>query len=183
MKCEAAHDELVSLQCSVTCGVGRSTRRAVCMNYHHQVDESFCHPDEKPNTEQECAVAPCQSSHQWPNNQPHLPNDPGSHPGHDSWNVPSADNQWRTGPWGAVRHLIIKNTHFQACGAEESHDPYASCDWPYLEIPDGTHVQCLFSVIFYALHKRLDHLTAIFLISTCAISFDVMHAGIECVFV
>ncbi|XP_057185517.1 A disintegrin and metalloproteinase with thrombospondin motifs 20 isoform X2 [Triplophysa rosa] len=87
--------------CSVTCGVGRSTRRAVCMNYHHQVDESFCHPDDKPNTEQECAVAPCQSSYQWPNNQPYLPRDPGSHPGHHSWNVPSADNQWRTGPWGA----------------------------------------------------------------------------------
>nr|XP_055048355.1 A disintegrin and metalloproteinase with thrombospondin motifs 20 [Misgurnus anguillicaudatus] len=86
--------------CSVSCGAGRSTRRVVCMNYHHQLDDSFCHPDEKPSTEQECTATPCQSSYQWPNNQPHLPYDPGSHPGHHSWNVPSADNQWRTGPWG-----------------------------------------------------------------------------------
>ncbi|XP_051546241.1 A disintegrin and metalloproteinase with thrombospondin motifs 20-like [Myxocyprinus asiaticus] len=87
--------------CSVSCGVGRSTRRVICMNYHHQVDESFCHPDERPSTEQECAAAPCQSSYQRPNNQPHFNYDPGKHPGHHSWNVPSADNQWRTGPWGA----------------------------------------------------------------------------------
>ncbi|RXN17868.1 A disintegrin and metallo ase with thrombospondin motifs 20 [Labeo rohita] len=87
--------------CSVSCGVGRSTRRVVCMNYHHQVDESFCHPDERPSTEQECAAAPCKSSYHWPNNQPYVPYDPGNHPGHHSWNVPSADNQWRTGPWGA----------------------------------------------------------------------------------
>ncbi|XP_016105374.1 A disintegrin and metalloproteinase with thrombospondin motifs 20-like [Sinocyclocheilus grahami] len=84
-------------QCSVSCGVGRSTRRVVCMSYHHQLDESFCDPDERPSTEQECAAAPCQSSYHWPNNQPHFPYDPSSH----SWNVPSADNQWRTGPWGA----------------------------------------------------------------------------------
>ncbi|XP_042608722.1 A disintegrin and metalloproteinase with thrombospondin motifs 20-like [Cyprinus carpio] len=83
--------------CSVSCGVGRSTRRVVCMSYHHQLDESFCDPDERPSAEQECAAAPCQSSYHWPNNQPHFPYDPSSH----SWNVPSADNQWRTGPWGA----------------------------------------------------------------------------------
>uniref|UniRef100_A0A8C1TCX1 Peptidase M12B domain-containing protein n=1 Tax=Cyprinus carpio TaxID=7962 RepID=A0A8C1TCX1_CYPCA len=83
--------------CSVSCGVGRSTRRLVCMNYHHQVDESFCEPDERPSAEQECVAAPCQSSFHWPNNQPHFPSDPDTH----SWNVPSADNQWRTGPWGA----------------------------------------------------------------------------------
>ncbi|XP_058622757.1 A disintegrin and metalloproteinase with thrombospondin motifs 20 isoform X2 [Onychostoma macrolepis] len=83
--------------CSVSCGVGRSTRRVVCMSYHHQLDESFCDPGERPSAEQECAAAPCQSSYHWPNNQPHLPYDPGQH----SWNVPSADNQWRTGPWGA----------------------------------------------------------------------------------
>uniref|UniRef100_A0A673I6B9 A disintegrin and metalloproteinase with thrombospondin motifs 20-like n=1 Tax=Sinocyclocheilus rhinocerous TaxID=307959 RepID=A0A673I6B9_9TELE len=86
--------------CSVSCGVGRSTRRVVCMNYQHQVDESFCQTDERPSTEQECAASPCRSSYHWPNNQPyfpHFPDDPSSH----SWNVPSADNQWRTGPWGA----------------------------------------------------------------------------------
>uniref|UniRef100_A0AAR2JAB6 Peptidase M12B domain-containing protein n=1 Tax=Pygocentrus nattereri TaxID=42514 RepID=A0AAR2JAB6_PYGNA len=88
--------------CSVSCGVGRSTRQVVCVNYNQQVDESFCHPDEKPSTEQECAAVPCHSVyHLWPNNQPYFPYDPGSHPGHSSWNVPSADNQWRTGPWGS----------------------------------------------------------------------------------
>ncbi|KAK7117951.1 hypothetical protein R3I94_023236 [Phoxinus phoxinus] len=82
--------------CSVSCGVGRSTRRVVCMNQHHQVDESLCVPDERPSAEQECVSAPCQSSYHWPNNQPYFPPDPGSH----GWNVP-AENQWRTGPWGA----------------------------------------------------------------------------------
>ncbi|XP_073798559.1 A disintegrin and metalloproteinase with thrombospondin motifs 20 isoform X1 [Danio rerio] len=94
--------------CSVSCGVGRSSRRVVCMNYLHQLDESFCAPDERPLAEQECIGAPCQSSYHWPNNQPdnqpndpYVPYDPAGHPGHHSWNVPSADHQWRTGPWGA----------------------------------------------------------------------------------
>ncbi|KAM9568431.1 A disintegrin and metalloproteinase with thrombospondin motifs 20-like [Salvelinus alpinus] len=87
--------------CSVTCGVGRATRQVVCSNYHHQVDESFCDQDERPSTEQECTGAPCPSVYrQRPNDQPYSPHDPATHPGHSSWNVPSADNQWRTGPWG-----------------------------------------------------------------------------------
>uniref|UniRef100_A0A4W5MGN4 ADAM metallopeptidase with thrombospondin type 1 motif 20 n=1 Tax=Hucho hucho TaxID=62062 RepID=A0A4W5MGN4_9TELE len=87
--------------CSVTCGVGRATRQVVCSNYHHQVDESFCDQDERPSTEQECTAAPCPSVYrQRPNDQPYSPHDPANHPGHSSWNVPSADNQWRTGPWG-----------------------------------------------------------------------------------
>ncbi|CAB1323371.1 unnamed protein product, partial [Coregonus sp. 'balchen'] len=87
--------------CSVTCGVGRATRQVVCSNYHHQVDESFCDQDERPSTEQECTAAPCPSVYrQRPNDQPYSPHNPASHPGHSSWNVPSADNQWRTGPWG-----------------------------------------------------------------------------------
>ncbi|KAG7523508.1 A disintegrin and metalloproteinase with thrombospondin motifs 20-like [Solea senegalensis] len=90
--------------CSVTCGIGRTTRQVVCSNYHQPVDLSFCDPDEKPVTEQECTAAPCPSVYhrQHINNQPYgYPQDPGHHPGHSSWNVPSADNQWRTGPWGA----------------------------------------------------------------------------------
>uniref|UniRef100_A0A8C9XHK9 ADAM metallopeptidase with thrombospondin type 1 motif 20 n=1 Tax=Sander lucioperca TaxID=283035 RepID=A0A8C9XHK9_SANLU len=90
--------------CSVTCGVGRTTRQVVCSNYHQPVDQSFCDPDEKPATEQECTAAPCSSIYhrQRINDQPYgHPQDPGRHPGHSSWNVPSADNQWRTGPWGA----------------------------------------------------------------------------------
>lgn len=92
-------------QCPVTCGGGRSTRQVVCSNYHQPVDQSFCDPDEKPATEQDCTAAPCSSIYhrQRINDQPYgYPQDPGRHPGHSSWNVPSADNQWRTGPWGAV---------------------------------------------------------------------------------
>uniref|UniRef100_A0AAX7UL17 ADAM metallopeptidase with thrombospondin type 1 motif 20 n=1 Tax=Astatotilapia calliptera TaxID=8154 RepID=A0AAX7UL17_ASTCA len=90
--------------CSVTCGVGRATRQVVCSNYPQPVDQSFCDPDERPVTEQECTAAPCPSVYhrQRINDQPYeYPQDPGRHPGHSSWNVPSADNQWRTGPWGA----------------------------------------------------------------------------------
>lgn len=91
-------------QCSVSCGPGRATRQVDCSNYHRPVDPSFCHPDEKPPTEQECSAGACPSSgHHDTNNQPYgYPQDPGRHPGHSRWNVPSADNQWRTGPWGAV---------------------------------------------------------------------------------
>uniref|UniRef100_A0AAQ4QK56 ADAM metallopeptidase with thrombospondin type 1 motif 20 n=1 Tax=Gasterosteus aculeatus aculeatus TaxID=481459 RepID=A0AAQ4QK56_GASAC len=94
----------LSPQCSVTCGVGRTTRQVVCSNYHQPVDRSFCDPEEQTVTEQECTAAPCPSVHhrQRINDQPYgYPQDPGRHPGHSSWNVPSADNQWRTGPWGA----------------------------------------------------------------------------------
>ncbi|XP_062418980.1 A disintegrin and metalloproteinase with thrombospondin motifs 20-like [Pungitius pungitius] len=90
--------------CSVTCGVGRATRQVVCSNYHQPVERSFCDPDEQIATEQECTAAPCPSvySRRRSDEQPYgYPQDPGRHPGHSSWNVPSADNQWRTGPWGA----------------------------------------------------------------------------------
>ncbi|KAG9346917.1 hypothetical protein JZ751_005844 [Albula glossodonta] len=93
--------------CSETCGVGRSTRQVMCSNYHQQVEEGFCDPDERPSTGQECSSAPCPSVyHLRPNDQPTVshadyPRRPSNHPGHNSWNVPSADHQWRTGPWGA----------------------------------------------------------------------------------
>lgn len=106
--CMFLHPPLSPLQCSVSCGVGRATRQVVCMNYNQQVDESFCHLDEKPSLEQECAAAPCHSAYQlWPNNHPYFPQDPRSHPGHSSWNVPSTDHQWRTGPWGSVCSLLF----------------------------------------------------------------------------
>uniref|UniRef100_A0A8C6WWM1 ADAM metallopeptidase with thrombospondin type 1 motif 20 n=1 Tax=Neogobius melanostomus TaxID=47308 RepID=A0A8C6WWM1_9GOBI len=89
--------------CSVTCGTGRSSRQVVCSNYHRTVDQSLCDPDEKPPMEQDCTAAPCPSVYQRQRiDQPYgYPHDPGRHPGHNSWNVPSTDNQWRTGPWGA----------------------------------------------------------------------------------
>lgn len=94
---------VVSPQCSVTCGVGRTTRQVVCSNYHQPVDQSFCDPDDRPATEQECTAVPCPSVYHGTNQPYGYPQDPGHHPGHSFWNVPSADNQWRTGPWGAVR--------------------------------------------------------------------------------
>ncbi|PWA28495.1 hypothetical protein CCH79_00016334 [Gambusia affinis] len=100
--------------CSVTCGVGRTTRHLVCSNYHQPVDQSFCDPDERPAAEQECTAAPCPSAY----NRQHIyeqpygyPQDPGHHPGHSSWNVPSADNQWRTGPWGACSSTCAGGFH------------------------------------------------------------------------
>lgn len=109
-------------QCSATCGVGTVTRQVVCSNYHQSVDQSFCDPDEKPAVEQECNAAPCSSIYhrQRINDQPYgYPQDPGRHPGHSSWNVPSADNQWRTGPWGAVCltcDLWGNRAVYMACG-------------------------------------------------------------------
>ncbi|MGH0146091.1 UNVERIFIED_CONTAM: hypothetical protein FKN15_035149 [Acipenser sinensis] len=99
--------------CSVTCGLGGSTRQVVCSNYHHQIDEGLCDPDDRPPSEQECIAAPCPSLyHLFPSNQPahfpsvdyqrpHLDHPPQDSASHNNWNVPSADNQWRTGPWGA----------------------------------------------------------------------------------
>ncbi|XP_064200825.1 A disintegrin and metalloproteinase with thrombospondin motifs 20 isoform X1 [Anguilla rostrata] len=90
--------------CSVTCGRGRYTRQVMCSNYHQPVDEGFCDPDKRPEMEQECGAPPCSRYRLRPNDQPHADypsNHPGNHPGHSSWNVPSAEHQWRTGPWGA----------------------------------------------------------------------------------
>lgn len=108
----------LSSQCSVSCGVGRITRQVDCSNYHQPVDQSFCDPDEKPPTEQECAATSCPSVYQRQriNDQPYgYPQDPGRHPGHSSWNVPSADNQWRTGPWGAVCSICDLWGNAQKC--------------------------------------------------------------------
>ncbi|CAL8261026.1 unnamed protein product [Merluccius merluccius] len=93
--------------CSLTCGgAGRATRQVACSNYHQPVDPSFCDPDERPGAEQECTAPPCPSTssstsvfqRQRSNDQPYgYPQEPG----HSNWNVPSSDNQWRIGPWGA----------------------------------------------------------------------------------
>ncbi|KAI1882299.1 hypothetical protein AGOR_G00249250 [Albula goreensis] len=84
--------------CSVTCGGGQSTRQVICSTYHgHQAEEGFCDPDQRPATEQECRAPPCLAVYpQNINDQPHV--SPGAYP---SWNVPSTEHQWRTGPWSA----------------------------------------------------------------------------------
>ncbi|KAJ8377406.1 hypothetical protein AAFF_G00260660 [Aldrovandia affinis] len=80
--------------CSVTCGMGRSTRQVMCSTYHHHQVEQWCDPDQRPGTEQECRAPPCPAGYS-PSNHPD------NHPGHDSWNVPPTDHQWRTGPWSS----------------------------------------------------------------------------------
>lgn len=81
-------------QCSVSCGQGTTTRQVLCVNYNDQeVNASECDPDDRPSTEQDCAMSQCPSRsgeslntstrNKLPRAQSHL---------------------WRTGPWGAVRH-------------------------------------------------------------------------------
>ncbi|XP_061542969.1 A disintegrin and metalloproteinase with thrombospondin motifs 9 isoform X3 [Phycodurus eques] len=83
--------------CSVTCGQGKTTRQVVCVNFGEQeVNSSECDPDDRPSTEQDCAMSQCasHSSHSRP-----LPSSPNS----SARNIipQSQSHQWRTGPWGA----------------------------------------------------------------------------------
>uniref|UniRef100_A0A672GMH5 ADAM metallopeptidase with thrombospondin type 1 motif, 9 n=1 Tax=Salarias fasciatus TaxID=181472 RepID=A0A672GMH5_SALFA len=83
--------------CSVTCGQGKTTRQVVCVNFSEQeVSASECDPDDRPTTEQDCAMSQCpaRSSESRP-----LPSSPNAGP---RSNLPrSQSHQWRTGPWGA----------------------------------------------------------------------------------
>ncbi|KAI1890950.1 hypothetical protein AGOR_G00158860 [Albula goreensis] len=91
--------------CSVSCGQGKATRQVVCVNFSDQVvDVSECDPDDRPATEQECAMPQCptrSSDHgSFPTNgnaQKKFP-PPGSSVRSSSR---TQSHQWRTGPWGA----------------------------------------------------------------------------------
>lgn len=102
------------LQCSVSCGQGKTKRQVVCVNFNDQVAEtSECDTDDRPATEQECAMPQCPSRHS---------DNVGISPNPDSRKkfIPTGradrnradrhwSHQWRTGPWGAVsftKHLI-----------------------------------------------------------------------------
>ncbi|XP_037107672.1 A disintegrin and metalloproteinase with thrombospondin motifs 9 [Syngnathus acus] len=83
--------------CSVTCGQGKTTRQAVCVNFSDQeVNASECDPDDRPSTEQDCAMSQCPSHSS--DSRP-LP----SSPNNRARNIipQSQSHQWRTGPWGA----------------------------------------------------------------------------------
>ncbi|XP_056131168.1 A disintegrin and metalloproteinase with thrombospondin motifs 9-like isoform X2 [Lampris incognitus] len=81
--------------CSVTCGQGKTTRQVLCVNFSDQeVNASECDPDDRPNTEQDCAMSQCPSRSSDSRPYPSLPN------GNRNPSRTQA-HQWRTGPWGA----------------------------------------------------------------------------------
>lgn len=90
----------VCCQCSVTCGQGKTTRQVLCVNFSDQeVNASECDPDDRPTTEQDCAMSQCPSRSSESRPFPSSPNASARN------NLPrSQSHQWRTGPWGAVRH-------------------------------------------------------------------------------
>ncbi|XP_056293354.1 A disintegrin and metalloproteinase with thrombospondin motifs 9 [Pseudoliparis swirei] len=83
--------------CSVSCGQGKTTRQVPCVNYSDQeVDAGECDPDDRPSTEQDCAMSQCPSRSS--ESRPFRPSPNGSARN----NLPRGQShQWRTGPWGA----------------------------------------------------------------------------------
>uniref|UniRef100_A0A8C5BKQ3 ADAM metallopeptidase with thrombospondin type 1 motif 9 n=1 Tax=Gadus morhua TaxID=8049 RepID=A0A8C5BKQ3_GADMO len=83
--------------CSVSCGQGKTTRQALCVNFNDQeVNMSECDPEDQPPIEQDCAMSQCPSRSGDPRSLPSLPG------GGPRNNLPrSQADQWRTGPWGA----------------------------------------------------------------------------------
>ena len=105
----------VCLQCSVTCGQGKTTRQVLCVNFSDQeVNVSECDPDDRPTTEQDCAMSQCPSRSSESRPFPSSPNASGRN------NLPrSQSHQWRTGPWGAVRNLT-HSTHSSSSSSSSS---------------------------------------------------------------
>uniref|UniRef100_A0A671UMU0 ADAM metallopeptidase with thrombospondin type 1 motif 9 n=1 Tax=Sparus aurata TaxID=8175 RepID=A0A671UMU0_SPAAU len=83
--------------CSVTCGQGKTTRQVLCVNFSDQeVSANECDPDDRPTTEQDCAMSQCPSRSSESRPFPSPPNSSARN------NLPrSQSHQWRTGPWGA----------------------------------------------------------------------------------
>ncbi|XP_034725712.1 A disintegrin and metalloproteinase with thrombospondin motifs 9-like [Etheostoma cragini] len=83
--------------CSVTCGQGKTTRQVLCVNFSDQeVNAIECDPDDRPTTDQDCAMSQCPSRSSESRPFPSSPNASARN------NLPrSQSHQWRTGPWGA----------------------------------------------------------------------------------
>lgn len=94
----------VCFQCSVTCGQGKTTRQVLCVISDQEVNASECDPDDRPTTAQDCAMSQCpsRSSESRP-----LPSSPNTSTRNNLQLPRSQSHQWRTGPWGAVRHLTV----------------------------------------------------------------------------
>lgn len=106
-------------QCSVTCGQGKTTRQVLCVNFSDQeVNASECDPDDRPATEQDCAMSQCPSRSS--------DSRPPSSPNTSTRNLPrSQSHQWRTGPWGAVR--LPKHNALHHAGQQTSGVWYLRC--------------------------------------------------------
>ncbi|XP_062325813.1 A disintegrin and metalloproteinase with thrombospondin motifs 9 [Osmerus eperlanus] len=91
--------------CSVSCGQGKTTRQVVCVNFSDQiVDVNECDSDDRPATEQECAMSQCpsRSSDSRPFPSPSGGSRNNLPVASDGRSGPRAQaHQWRTGPWGA----------------------------------------------------------------------------------
>nr|XP_033782394.1 A disintegrin and metalloproteinase with thrombospondin motifs 9 isoform X3 [Geotrypetes seraphini] len=125
--------------CSVTCGQGKATRQAVCLDYSGQlVDRSKCDPDDIPATEQVCLMSPCR----YPNHDYANPVHPFPHvdrvrfsptAGVLDRNVgqtqASNGNQWRTGPWGACSSTCAGGFQRRAVVCQDENGyPASNCD-------------------------------------------------------
>ena len=92
----------VCFQCSVTCGQGKTTRQVLCVISDQEVNASECDQDDRPTTEQDCAMSQCPSRSSESRPLPSSPNASSRN------NLPrSQSHQWRTGPWGAVSYLNV----------------------------------------------------------------------------
>ncbi|XP_026161930.1 A disintegrin and metalloproteinase with thrombospondin motifs 9 [Mastacembelus armatus] len=111
--------------CSVTCGQGKTTRQVLCVNFNDQeVNDSECDPDDRPTTEQDCAMSQCPSHSS--ESRP-LPSSPNSSTRN---NLPySHTHQWRTGPWGACSSTCAGGFQRRVVVCQDENGyPANSCD-------------------------------------------------------
>ncbi|XP_030632604.1 A disintegrin and metalloproteinase with thrombospondin motifs 9 [Chanos chanos] len=121
-------------QCSVSCGQGKTTRQVVCVNFSDQlVDESECDPDDRPTTEQECAMPQCPSRS---TDHGGFPSNPDARkkilpPGRSDRNrgAHGQPHQWRTGPWGACSSTCAGGFQRRVVVCQDENGyPANSCD-------------------------------------------------------
>ncbi|XP_053508704.1 A disintegrin and metalloproteinase with thrombospondin motifs 9 [Ictalurus furcatus] len=120
-------------QCSVSCGQGKAARQILCVNFSDQVvDVSECDADDRPATEQECAMPQCPSR---PGD--HAPFPPNQDARKKAAPAGRADrlrgarpqSQWRFGPWGACSSTCAGGFQRRAVVCQDENGyPANSCD-------------------------------------------------------